>query len=188
MTDAREAIIARLAKMQALAEGGVGGERENAARLMKEVARKNGIDLDHIGKDEVKDYLLHIPKGWKLDLFVQLATLLRVEMYKDIKAPYCQIIETTFRMGRTRRKVYSFRGTNAQFCELHAKFAVLSRDYANQLRAVFRAFLQANDLLLPCAPDRQPTDAERKRAEIASRLALGIKRSQLHKQLKGGEE
>jgi hypothetical protein len=75
------------------------------------------------------------------------------------------------------------------FVEVVAAFEVLSRDYDRQRKALFRAFLAANDLLLPASDDDAPSkplsDAEERLVEDAARLSLGIRKSALHKQLAG---
>ena len=187
----REKIMARLAKMKALADGGVGGERENAARLLDGIAAKYGIDLDRIGSEEESVHRLDVTKGWKLDLVCQIFAMMRVEQYGSLKAGegHCSIfarrIQESRKGAKWRTKSYIVRCTNAQFVEMQAKFAVLSRDYERQKKAFFRAFLEANDLLTPYDPERaaRATAEELAEAREARRLAVGIQRSVLNKQL-----
>ena len=187
----REKIMARLAKMKALAVQGVGGERENAARLLDGIAAKYGIDLDRIGNEEESLHRLDIKQGWELDLACQLFALMRIDRYGSLKAGegHCCVMaqRSRDRIPGARWKVegYSARCTDAQFVEMQAKFAVLSRDYRRQKKAFFRAFLEANDLLTPYDPETaaKATAEELAEAKEARRLAVGIQRSALNKQL-----
>lgn len=182
----RERIISRLAKMKALADGGVGGERENAARLLEEVAAKYGISLDDIVPEKESLHPIDIPRGWKLDLVNQLLALMRLEKYGSTTAlNHCCIIgEYKLRKGRLHLVSRSVKCTAAQFVELMAKFTILSRDFDRQRKAMFRAFLIANDLLCPYNPGSpQPSEEELALCEDAERLSIGIQRSTLSKQL-----
>lgn len=189
----RERILQRLAKMKALAAGGVGGERENAARLLDRIAAKYRIDLDGIGSEEERDHVLaDLTAGWKLDLASQLLALMRIEKYGHPPAGegHCCLMAHRTRNpvlpgDRWKVEFYFARCTDAQFVELQAKFSVLSRDYERQRKAFYRAFLVANDLLVPFDPEiaAKATAEEMAEAEEADRLALGIRRSSLARQL-----
>lgn len=43
-----ESLKAKLRKLAALAERGVGGEAENARRLMERICREHGVSIDEI--------------------------------------------------------------------------------------------------------------------------------------------
>lgn len=43
-----ESLKAKLRKLAALAERGVGGEAENARRLMEQICREHGVSIDEI--------------------------------------------------------------------------------------------------------------------------------------------
>lgn len=174
----RENILARLAKMKALAERGAAGERDNAARLMESVAAKYGIDLDAIGAEAESDHPVTF-SGWKRKLAVQLLCLMRIEQYGDRNANHCFM----FSVGRGAKKRYGVTCTDVQFVELMAKHSVLCRDYEEQRKAFYRAFLVANDLLAPADGNEQVSDRELEEARLSNRLAAGIKRSDLYKQL-----
>ena len=187
MNPTTQAIIARLAKMKALAIGGVDGEREAAARLIEKVALRHGIDLDTIdGQDEEETlHFLDTPRGWKLALVRQLLALMLLEKYGSVNADHFQIVlRAKLRKGRWCVDARFVRCTNAEFIELQSKFAILSRDFERQRKALFRAFLVANDLLCPYDPDSPPPTAEENAlAEDARHLADGIQKSTLLKQL-----
>ena len=186
-SEERGKIMDRLAKMKALADGGVGGERENAARLLEEVARRYGVDLSSLDDVEVeKRHEFDFKRGWRMDLFRQLVSLARVEQYGSLEVDHLQLYDR--KLGR--RVVGRFcKCTDAQWVEIMAKYTILARDYEEQLGLFYRAFLEANDLLLECAiPGRRPpTKKEIEDAMKAMQMSVGIKKSQLRKQIEGGQ-
>lgn len=182
----REKIIARLAKIKALAKDGVGGERDAAAKLLEAVATKYGIDLDRIEEGKERLFPIEFKRGWRLDLIVQLFGIMRLEQYGDLKADHCRVCKHTYKDGSFQNYAAC---TEAQWCEMEAKFAVLAIDYEAQHKAFFRAFLMANDLLVPCDPGSQPpTKQETKEDVIASWMSAGIRRSNLRKQIGIGDQ
>lgn len=181
----RTRIMDRLAKMKALADGGVGGERENAARLLEEVARKYGVDLLRTDAPEMElphDFSFG---GWKLDLLRQLVSIARLELYGSLEVDHLQLYDR--KLGK--KLVGRFcKCTDAQWVEIMAKHDVLARDYERQLDVFFRAFLEANDLLVDNPCRKPPAKEEIVAAMKASQMALGIEKSQLRKQIEGGAE
>ena len=169
----RENILARLAKMKALAERGAAGERDNAARLMESVAAKYGIDLDAVGAEAESDHPVAF-SGWKRKLAGQL-----LDAHRAVRRPERQPLLHVFRRTRSEETPWC----NLQFVELMAKHSVLCRDYEEQRKAFYRAFLVANDLLAPADGNEQFSDEELEEARLSNRLAAGIKRSDLYKQL-----
>lgn len=189
----RDDIIARLMKMKALADRGVGGERAAAEKLLAEVAEKYGIDLNDLGHEAEEDHPLSLGSGWRLSLFCQLAAMMRLEQYGDAHAKHCLVLVNcryAWSKGRAARRIVKrdrfFRGTKLQWVELNAKFDILSRDYEEQRAAFYEAFLRSNDLLLPYGTLRSEfSDEEIKRAELAERLSVGITPSNVRKMIEG---
>lgn len=177
----RADILARLRKIKSLADRGEGGEAANAAALLDIIAAEHGIDLDAIDEDIVREHIFKVGvDGWRHKLFCQIVWCRDREMELH-----------SYRSGR-RPKGYDaikLRCTDDLFVEAVAAFEVLSRDYDRQRKAFYRAFLEANDLLLPASDDDAPSkplsDAEERLIEDAARLSLGIQKSALHKQLAG---
>jgi len=177
----RDDILARLRKIKSLADRGEGGEAVNAAALLDTIAAEHGIDLDAIDAAPVSDHVFKTGvDGWRQELFCQIV--------------WCRDRKMKLYSCRSDRRhkghdAIELRCANDFFVEVVAAFEVLSRDYDRQRKALFRAFLAANDLLLPATDDDAPSkplsDAERRMLEDAARLSLGIEKSALHKQLAG---
>lgn len=193
----RDDLIARLRKIAALAANGVGGEAANAAALLDSIAAEHGIDLDDLDSERKSMHTYRTGREkWRCKLFCQI--LWRID--KDIpcyhaKSPArpAQARPRVRRKGKTSRSsdLRTFDAvraecTDSQFVEAVAKFEVLQRDYETQLKAFYRAFLLANDLLLDYDPDSpEPTDEQKSLSANAIRLSKGIFESQLHPQICG---
>jgi hypothetical protein len=171
-------ILERLRKIAALAARGVGGEARNAEKLLADAARRYHIDLAQLDGAERRPHLFyHGPEAWRRTLMCQLI------MKRDRKAEIFKLFEAGKRVKiSTALRIIC---TDEVFVEAAAAFPVLAEGYMRQRRALLRAVLQANDLLLP--PDegaeRRLTEAELEMARDASRLSIGIDRTQIHKQL-----
>lgn len=183
-----EQIKARLAKIMALSERGVGGERDAAERLLHELADKHGISLDDIGSDVEYEHIVKLRHPWQRTIFIQLLGLMRIEQYGDRHAAKLSLYKRKVQSGsRSRRKTvdqfFTFC-TDAQWLELEAKYVVLCVDYERQIKAFPLAFLIRNNLLMPYDPDaKAPTAKEDEEYLTAETLACGISKSSLNKQL-----
>ena len=190
----RDDLIARLRKIANLAAQGVGGEAANAAALLDSIAAEHGIALDDLDSERKSMHTYRTGREqWRRDLFCQI--LWRLD--KDIPCYNAMVPARPAPRQRARRKgkassrvsrwdAIRAECTDSQFVEAVAKFEVLQRDYARQLRAFYRAFLLANDLLCdydPASPE--PTDEQKSLSADAMRLSQGIFESQLHPQICG---
>lgn len=179
---ARDRILSRLRKLKALAEKGTEGERDSADALLQAIAAEHGIDLDSLADDEAEvDWTLPFKDGWRLDLFTQLAALLRLDIYGTLDVAKIQVWVAKQRRRTVRAYV---RCTRAQWLELDVKRSVLEADYKRHLKAFYRAFLVRNDLLMPYNPDGpEPTEEELENARLARTMSFGMERSALRKQI-----
>ena len=172
----------RLRKIRALAERGVGGERETAARLLQDFREKYGIVEDE--KSDTRLYPLPPKRGWRFKLMVQLIAWLEC-------SPHTKSNPTQFQMFAKghggRRKLY-LECTATQWEDFNNRFSVLCTDYEQLQRRWYRAFLKANSLLLP--DDGKPMRRDQlEDARAASRMAKDITPSVFRQQLgDGGKE
>ena len=175
-----EDIKAKLIKMKALAKSGEGGERENAERLINELAARYNISLDFLGNETKRRYDIKFGTRWERALFSQLLALLRIDKYGNRDAEELGLF---YELGGSALKCYTIC-TDMEWLELTAKYSVLRSDYRSQLANFYMAFLMANDLLLPCredAPDATPEEEEKYLK--AKRLSHGIFRSNTFDQI-----
>ena len=186
-----DALKERLAKMKALADSGIGGERTAADHLIRETCAKYGLSIDDIDTEIEREHTVEVSNSWQWQIFLQLLGLMRIEQYGDRNSDKLHLFMQKRPgghrgRGKSRRQIWVKRYftvcTDAQWLELAAKFDVLCFDYAKQLKAFPLAFLISNDLLMPYNPDK-PNTAPDEQYNIASTLANGIKKSRLSKQL-----
>ena len=190
----RDDLIARLRKIAALASHGVGGEAANAALMLDRIAAEHGIDIVDLDSERKSMHTYRTGREqWRRDLFCQI--LWRLD--RDIRCFNANApASPTARRQRARRKGrasgvsrWTFNAvraecTGSQFVEAVAKFEVLQRDYARQLKAFYRAFLVSNDLLCDYDPDSpEPTDEQLQLCKDAIRLSAGIFTSQVRHQI-----
>ena len=178
----RDEILERLRKMKALADHGVGGERENAELLLAEIAAKHGIDLDELEEERRKDFYVELRESFKHKILSQLCALKRQELKRKGAS-----------LEGHRMSVWKCKGnymysvsncTEAEWLELMAKLEVLRRDYKRQEENFYYAFLMANDLLVEPKDDaEESSDEERRNYFLAAQMSLGIEKSRLNKQL-----
>ena len=181
----------RLRKMKALADFGIGGERDAAERLIREITAKYGITLDDIDDDIEHERKLEFKAAWARKIFIQLLGLMRIEQYGDRNADKLKLyVKSEWvkkrgrKYGRSCKVRYYTRCTDTQWIELQAKQTVLCAAYEKQIKAFPLAFLMRNDLLMPADPESPaPTTKEKEAYATAEQLSMGIERTSLNKQL-----
>lgn len=183
----REEILDRLRKMKQLADRGVGGERENAERLLSEIAEQYGINLADIEEERLEDFFVTLIESWKHDMLSQLCALKRQELKREGVSLEGDRMSAWKCRGRNISKVKNC--TKAEWLELMAKLKVLARDYKRQLGNYYHAFLMANNLLVEPEDDEEEKELsreDRSRLFRIAQMAHGIEKSQLNKQLTFG--
>lgn len=192
----RDDLITRLRKIAALASHGVGGEAANAALMLDRIAAEHGIDIFDLDSERVSMHTYRTGREhWRWHLFCQILWRMDrdIPCYRD-KSPAspAKVRRRAHRKGRasgvSRGAFDAVRAecTDSQFVEAVAKFEVLQRDYARQLKAFYRAFLISNDLLCDYDPHSpEPTDEQMQVVEDSNRLSQGIFQSQLRHQICG---
>lgn len=174
--ESEDKVIRQIRKLQALANRGVGGEQINAREMINRLMDKYGITPDQLDVRTLNRYKFSYTNAWERKLMSQLFYLLGDKEWN------CYAI-------RGKRNVALYECYPEDWLDVISRYEILKRDYARQLKAFYRAFLTKNDLLLPYDPSC-PTPTKEKMEELclAEELALGIRRSVLHKQLEAKGE
>jgi len=134
----------RLEKLQALAERGVGGEKETAKIKLEELLRENGLTSDDLGEEKVS-YCLFSYNG------KHKAKLLRQCIYKVLGAAE----EISFYKPRGMRQKIGVYCTAAQKIEIELEFAFYSSVFDNELKAFMNAFIQKQKIFPDDAPHEE---------------------------------
>lgn len=162
-----EKTIARIKKLQALAERGVGGEKDTAAAMLQRMLEKNGIySLEELVTEEY-EYTLFSYKG-KHEI-----KLLRQCMYKVMGA---KSDRTTYRTTGTRQKIGIYC-TKAQQIEIELEFEFYRNVFYEELSTFMDAFIQAQKIFPADAPHGSLDEMNARDMKIAF-MASGIDKRQ----------
>lgn len=184
----KDEIINKLLKIKALADNGDSGEKSAAEEMLRRMMNKYGIkeeDLDS-EKEIVCYFRIH---GCKCkDLFKQVAII------------YCGVTRMHYigndaqdKDAKTIRKMTlgtKPKGANmvvictpAKFLELQYAYEMFQQSLDKHLEGMFYAFLHTNDLLAPYDPDKPQTDIDNDTIDLACRMGLVVKRTEVNKAL-----
>lgn len=162
-----EKTLQRIKKLQALAERGVGGEKETAAKMLQKLLEKNGISTLEELKEEEVEYFLFSYKG-KHEI-----KLLKQCMYKVLG--YSDHTEY-FRSSGTRQKIGIYC-TKAQKIEIELEFEFYRNLFYRELTSFMNAFIQAQRIFPPDAPKSNKRLEDLSEDELRElQIAAGIKK------------
>lgn len=137
-----ERTIQRIKKLQALAERGVGGEKDTAAVMLQKMLEKNGLrSLEELETDEV-EYTLFSYSG-KHEI-----KLLRQCIYRVLGA---KADRTTYHSKGTRQKIGIYC-TKAQKIEIELEFEFYRNVFYEEIATFMDAFIQAQKIFPEDAP------------------------------------
>lgn len=140
-----ESLKAKLRKLAALAERGVGGEAENARRLMEQICREHGVSIDEIlNVEERKQYRFEIGRH-KIDMKIFMQCYSRV------------IGEKSMSYYRESRSAISVEMTAYQYAEISSLFEWhklnFQRDVESQMDILFQAYCSKHRLFIERSDD-----------------------------------
>ena len=171
----KEKTIARIKKLQTLAERGVGGEKETAQRMLDKMLKENGITTLKELENEEYEYTLFSYNG-KHEI-----KLLRQCMYKVMGADSDR---TPYRTKGKRQKLGIYC-TPSQKIEIELEFDFYRNVFYEELQTFMDAFIQAQDIFPPDAPQG---DGELTEDDIKMLfMAQGIERKQRHEMIESEE-
>lgn len=162
---------AKIEKLQALAERGVGGEKTTAQKKLSELLAKNNIEsLEELLEDKEEFYLFSYNGKAK-------EKLLRQCMYKVLGFERWQSLPT-YRAKGTRQKIGIYC-TAAEKLEIELEFEFYSRVFDEELMDFVAAFISAQDIYPEDAPEANLNDytpEELKRIKKQAKYSQGIEK------------
>lgn len=161
-------IIDLCKKLNALAKGGVGGEKHNAAQMLQKLLEKHAISINDI-EEEVKKRFCFKPKNSQLLVQVAATVIGTVNAYTL----------------RGRKGVYMDL-TTAQYIEIEAKYSFYQSAYNKELKKMVKAFVMKNKLYAdrPEGMEQKPlTDKELAELWDIAQMAQGLDRHHYNKQI-----
>lgn len=174
-TDKYESLKAKLRKLAALAEGGVGGEARNARYFMEQICREYGVSLDEVlNVEEKKWYQVEIGRRKiDLDFFMQCYA----KVTGNGKLSYRRLTRSGIEVELT---AYQYAEILSLF-EWHKEN--FKRDVENLMETLFQAYCSKHALYRERSddePDRElsltPEDIRRLMAAAALRDSLSDER------------
>ncbi len=160
-------------KLKALAAKGIGGEKTNADKMLKDLMKKHGIALDDIAKTE-REYreFKYEPNQAHVLAQVAFSVVGAATEIKEVDPKHC---------------IYYIKCTPAEFIEIQASFSFYWDAYEKSLKTFNHAFFVRNELY---SKDAEPTDSALSDAEWDKIQGMmeSIDKSTMHKQIESGKE
>ena len=178
----RDRLLEKLEKVKALADRGVGGEKESAERTLSALMARYNITEADLEDSKTTTHWIRYKTPWERKLLHQLAC-----MYLGAGHSFGCVGTYT---GRSRKKV-GIDCTPAQYIEIEADFAFYSAAMEEEMALFYRAFLNKNKLYPPpeLAGDLDDTDIEvdlEREMKIAAMMG-GLDHHTRHKALEAAE-
>lgn len=167
-----ESLKSKLRKLAALAERGVGGEAENARRLLEQICREHGVSLDEIlNVEERKRYRFEIGRH-KIDLNIFMQCYSRVTGEKRMS------------YYRESRSAISVELTAYQYAEISSLFewhkVNFQRDVENQMELLFQAYCSKHRLFSERSDDDKDEELSLSPEDIRKLFAINALRDTLN--------
>lgn len=170
----REKVLDKLGKIKALAERGVGGEKETALRMYEELCRKY-----EISEDEAEAALMKQEKRW-----FGYSTPLEEELLLQIFYKVTGSMESYIYTGKySRRKKRGCVCTELEAAEIQLLFNFYREKMKEELKVFMIAFKQKNNLFPDetaraykeyDGPERQLTEEEERRYKKAAFMGMSM--------------
>lgn len=156
MNEVPETIRAQLVKIRALAESGVEGERQNAARMLDALCLKHGVSMESLVSNERASHRFTYRSADELRVLWQCAFY----------------ITQTSRLAYSKRgRSISLRLTKAEAIDLRACFAHYRAAWRKQVEELSTAFFCRHKLFGP-RDEAQEAEPRFSQAELERLLAL----------------
>ena len=168
----REKVLEKLGKIKALAERGVGGEKETAIRMYEEMCRKYNIS-----DDEAEAALMKLEKRW-FSYSTQLEKELLTQIFYKVTGDMACYVYT----GQySRRKKCACECTALEAAERELLFGFYREEMKRELEVCMVAFKQKNNLFPDetaraykeyDGPERELTEEEERKYKKAAFMRM----------------
>lgn len=176
-----ERIIDLLRKIKALADKGVGGEKETAQERLQFLMKKHGISYDDISDTVRKTFKIRLRKE-------------DFRLFNQILGNVCGN-RTNYEFHRTKYfptgffDSYEVKCTDSQWLEVNAKFDFYLKAYKDNLELMYSAFIHKNNLYVEREgdDDTELTPEEMDRLLKMVAMASGLQDHTFQKRLTNGK-
>ena len=147
----KERLIKRLEGVRALAQKGVGGEKENAERILADLMARYGITDADLEESREETYFIRYGTPYERRLLYQLA-------YMHLGPGHAGGVVGKY-TNRPRKKV-AITCTPANYIEIEADYEFYRKALAEDMDLLYSAFINKNDLFPPPELAGEPSDDE----------------------------
>lgn len=130
-----------LNKLKALAERGVGGEKETAQRKLQELMEKYEIDENDLSDDKKEKYQFKYKNEFEKKLIKQIA-------YRTFKKEWSERMYTYSR-GRGKRSIMLIECTKAEEIQLRIEYEFYKDLWKEEAEFLFNVFIQKHWIFDP---------------------------------------
>jgi hypothetical protein len=167
-------IEAKMKKLLALADRGVGGEQATAQRMLQKLLNKHGLSIDDLLDEKKVDYTIKFTGAQEKILAFQTIS---------------KFLGSKIR-GIVRPASVTFECTHLQGVEISTHWKIYRDAWRRERDALMTAFLNRNDIFAPStdeAPQRPaPNPEQMAHHRRALELAMTMSVTHVHAQLPGG--
>lgn len=146
-----ETLIDRLKKIEALAKGGLEGERENAQRMLDELCARYGVTLEQLADQEKRMHWFPVRGKQAKELF---------------RCVLVHVVQTRQIRHRIKADGYECELTTAQAADVRECWGHYREAWKEQMNDVFAAFIHRNRIYGPAkdSDDEPELNAEQRAA------------------------
>lgn len=150
MTDGQAKRLELLKKLKALADNGVGGERENAQAMLDKLLAKYDISSEALSDDEVSDHGFTYHSDFERRLLSQLRA--KIATNRDA---------FRYKYGKGARSTFYCTCTEAEALQIQIEFEFYATLWKEEQETFFVAFIQKHQILI-LSPDAKRWSLMRK--------------------------
>ncbi|WP_428067361.1 hypothetical protein [Chryseobacterium gambrini] len=166
-------------KIKALADKGIDGEKENAAKLLDSLMKKHNISMEDLEDEKIESFYFQIP-SYKHELeyriLHQLVGIFKVKMY----GRFTQKVMREYRLSGN----YMIECSKVVYLEIKAKYDFYCARLEKRLDEFFYAFCMKNDLLVePKNKEKKLSDEEIKHYVNAKKISMNMESDSFLKQI-----
>ena len=179
LTEKQKALIK---KIQALAERGVGGEKETAQRKLRALMEKYGIESLELDEERVQEHEFHYAGPIERKILIQI-------IYKVLKeADLLRESVFSYKYGPGSRSTKIVHCTEAQAIEIRIQFDFYKDLWKEEQDLLLDAFIQHHRLFgNGSAEERELTPEELERLRRMAMMEGGLQEKSIRPLLEGGE-
>lgn len=130
-----------LNKLKALAERGVGGEKETAQRKLQELMEKYEIDENDLSDDKKEKYQFKYKNEFEKKLIKQIA-------YRTFKKEWSERMYT-YSKGREKKSIMLIECTKAEEIQLKIEYEFYKDLWKEEAEFLFNVFIQKHRIFDP---------------------------------------